>query len=115
MTKVTTEDVEITLHAMAVDTIRAMHRRVCDIGAVYGFKSDEYVTATASLANALTTISTMGDVRYTRDGDLSLYGVTSYGMHFGVIFHRKGVPDWYKELHPHDTFAPEVGDWSFHS
>jgi hypothetical protein len=44
-----------------------------------------------------------GGGRLTRDDDLSLYGVTAYGMHFGVIFFR------YQSF---DGARPDPKDWT---
>lgn len=112
MTKVTPEDYDVTIHESAQKVVRDMQARVADLGRFYGESSPQYTKAVASLANVLTTLLTMGDVRMTRDGDLSLYGVTSYGLHFGLIGHRNAVPAEYAEYLGE---PPVPVEWSFHS
>lgn len=112
MTKVTTENYDVTMHESAQRVVRDMQSRVALLGRFYGESSPEYTKAVASLANVLATLLTMGEVRMTRDGDLSLYGVTSYGLHFGLIGHRGSIPAEYADYMGE---PPTPVEWSFHS
>lgn len=100
------DDLTITLTPEAQLEIQKMHSHVINIIAEYGTDSDEYRMTADSLMRVLADLCRLGG-RITRDGDLSLYGVTHYGMHYGIVWFPKPNPD-------HPT-AVAAGEWSVHS
>jgi hypothetical protein len=96
-------DVQISINEDAERTIGDMRRRVDDIGMTYGRSSDEYVNAMRSLLDNLLGVLRLGG-RISKDGELSLYGVSF--IHYGVI--------WFAKRNG-DERDPLLGDWSTHS
>lgn len=56
------------------------------VGLAYGERSDDYRTMQASWAYALSRVVALGGEVTSDGGGLSLYVVTDYGMHVGVVF-----------------------------
>lgn len=59
---------------------------IAKVGAAYGPRSDDYRTMQDSWAYALSRVVELGGTVTPDGGGLSLYVVTDYGMHVGVIF-----------------------------
>lgn len=77
---------------LAVKTLHAMSDHVLWLREHFGEDSSEHVRAAASLARSLVAMIGLGG-EVTRDGDLSLYGVSDTGLHYGVNFSRSNRDD----------------------
>jgi hypothetical protein len=96
----------------AIENIGNMNNRVAVIGNAFGQSSEEYKLAARSLANVLANVIRLGN-RIGGEDDLSLNGLTAYGMTYGVI--------WFKRR-PRESDDPMMaeyyalcGEWSIHS
>ena len=101
--------ITIELTDEAVQTVHNMRTLVNELRACYSPGHDFTMAAESSFAHVMGTMIGLGG-KVSMDGPLSLYGITSYGMHYGVIFHRSNRPrpveaDW----------IPQHGTWSVHS
>jgi hypothetical protein len=84
----TSTQTTLMLTDKAVNNLDAMHAHVDYISAFYGHGSQEHLKASTSLNRALTQMIALGG-RISADSELGLYGITEYGMHYGVVFHAR--------------------------
>lgn len=96
----------------AKENIRNMNYKCASIRNAFGPKSDEYLKARESLANVLARMIELGG-KISAEDEFSLYGITDYGMHYGVIFFPR------REKSEDDSYLKEYyamcGEWSIHS
>lgn len=73
---------------MAAEVIRDCGRYVQDLARTHGEFSPRCASTAVSWARAIGEAMSLCEGKGTlaRDGERSLYGVTAYGMHFGVIY-----------------------------
>lgn len=96
----------------AMENISNMNNRVTVIGNCFGTDSEEYKLASRTLGHVLSNVIRLGN-NISGEDDLSLNGVTAYGMHYGVVWfpRRKRESD--------DPMMAEYyalcGEWSIHS
>ena len=92
----TDEEHALTVHRMAADTLRDMHRQAqAQYEAWKRINPVVAPKALESLSRQVTEMFSMffgGATRVTRDGDLNLFVSTSSGFVYGVIWH----PDHYR-------------------
>lgn len=98
----------IAFDQRAVQTVQRMGDYVARLRSFYGEDSVEHRQAAASLAHSLQAMIGLGG-RVSQDGELGLYGVSL--IHYGVVFHSRGVPEAYTGI----DGAPQPGEWSVHS
>jgi hypothetical protein len=75
----------------AVDVIAAGERRVRDLGAYYGLKSQEHLAALTTRRHELAQLFDMGlgaATRVSKHGELSLLVSTASGLVYAVVYHR---------------------------
>lgn len=78
----------IEIHDMAAEVIRDCGRYIQDLARTHGEFSPRCAGTAVSWARAIgeaIDLTSKGG-NLSRDGERSLYGVTAYGMHFGVIY-----------------------------
>lgn len=93
----------------ALETVQAMHTRVCELENHFGPDSPQHLKALTTYAKVMAQIVTFGfgpEARVARDGDLSLY-VVENGFHYGVI--------WFRDRTYDGQDVPQPGSWSVHS
>jgi hypothetical protein len=77
------------IHDMAQEEITRAGRYIQELARVYGEFSPRCASTAVSWSRALGEAFDLAKGKggsLSRDGNLSLYGVTGYGMHFGVIY-----------------------------
>lgn len=78
----------IEIHDMAAEVIRDCGRYIQELARAHGEFSPRCAPAAVSWARAIGEALDLcrGGGTLSRDGERSLYGVTAYKMHFGVIY-----------------------------
>lgn len=94
----------ITFAPSAIERIARIHDHIGEVRHAFGECDGDYLDMAASFGKSIAQLITMGG-EVTADGTgLSLYVVTSYGMHVGMVF----FPD-----HSY-RYARQAGPYGYH-
>lgn len=88
----------VSLTPQAITEVQKMHSAVKQIRALYGETHPVTVEALSSFTNSLVTMLNLGGTIFA-DSSMALIGTNSFGFTFGMVAHKRNVPDEYVKVY----------------
>lgn len=98
---ITLDDVRVEFTPRAIALVQHMHASVRALRSFYGDTHPVTVEAQSSFTNSLVTVIGIGGT-ISVDGEM-LVGTNNFGFTFGMLAHKRNVPDEYVKVYDAPT------------